>query len=111
MKSPANVEITWGQCPHVWVQRSALKIILGSTLTDYEESLEEINVDTLKTRRDKLCLNFAESCIKDTKFCSWFPKGIETRSGHHFAEPEAKTQRYRNSAVPYLTRSLNSSTK
>ena len=30
------------------VQRSALKIILGSTFTDYEESLEEINVDTLK---------------------------------------------------------------
>ena len=93
------------------VQRSAMKIILGSSFTNYEECLEEISQDTLKSRRDKLCLNFAESCIKDSKFSSWFQEGIETRSGHYFAEPEAKTRRYRNSAIPHLTRLLNNNIK
>ena len=48
------------------VQRSSLKIIIGTNLSDYEESLDEIKKDVLKSWRDKLCLNFAKYCIKDT---------------------------------------------
>ena len=67
----------------------------------YDEYLDEKEEDTLKIRREKLCLNFAESCIKDDKFCNWFTKGVCTRKKTIFMEPEAKTGRYRNSAIPH----------
>ena len=63
---------------------------------------------TLQSRRVKLSLRFAEACLKDTKFRDWFKIGVSTRSGIIYQEPEAKTGRYRNSAIPYLTRLLNS---
>ena len=68
----------------------------------------ELEEDTLKDRREKLCLRFAENCTKDAKFSKWFKTGIKTRTRILYSEPEAKTRRYRNSAIPYLTRLLNS---
>jgi predicted component of type VI protein secretion system len=89
------------------VQRNALKIIMGASYVNYEECLDQINEQTLKERRDQLCLRFAESCLKNDKFSSWFQKGVNTRSGSYFLEPVSKTNRYRNSAIPHLTRLLN----
>ena len=92
------------------VQKSALKIILGAKYKTYEDSLKEVNEDTLQTRRDKLALRFARCCLKNDKFKQWFkPKeGMHTRSGILFYEPQSRTKRYRNSAIPYMTRLLNS---
>ena len=89
------------------VQRNALKIIFGGG-SNYEDLLEEIEEDSLKERRNKLCTNLAEKCLKDPKFAKWFKDGIKTRNTVHFVEPEAKTKRYRKSAIPHLTRLLNS---
>ena len=89
------------------VQRNALKIIMGASYVNYEECLDQINEQTLKERHDQLCLRFAESCLKNDKFSSWFQKGVNTRSGSYFLEPVSKTNRYRNSAIPHLTRLLN----
>ena len=89
------------------VQRNALKIVFGVN-SDYKECLLELEEDTLKDRREKLCLRFAENCTKDAKFSKWFKTGIKTRTRILYSEPEAKTRRYRNSAIPYLTRLLNS---
>ena len=92
------------------VQKSAFKIILGAKYKSYEDSLKEVNEDTLQTRRDTLTLRFARSCLKNSKFSQWFkPKeGMQTRSCLLFCEPQSKTKRYRNSAIPYMTRLLNS---
>ena len=90
------------------VQKNAFKIIFGASYSNYEDCLEQASEETLQDRRDTLCLRFAESCLKQEKFSSWFQKGVDTRSGSYFLEPESKTKRYRTSAIPHLTRLLNS---
>ena len=88
-------------------QKNAFKIIFGSSYTSYEELLMEIDESSLKERRDELSLRFAQKCLKNDKFCSWFPPGVSTRGGSHFFEAEAKTKRLKDSAIPYMTRLLN----
>ena len=41
------------------VQKSAVKIILGEKYVDYEKSLIKFDMESLKHRREQLCLNFA----------------------------------------------------
>ena len=89
------------------VQKNALKIIYGKYNTSYDNFLTEIEEDSLLSRRDHLCLTFAKKCLKNPKFKDWFTEGIKTRSGSHFFEIEAKTKRFSNSSIPYLTRLLN----
>ena len=75
-------------------------MIVFGVNSDYKECLLELEEDTLKDRREKLCLRFAENCTKDAKFSKWFKTGIKTRTRILYSEPEAKTRRYRNSAIP-----------
>ena len=89
------------------VQRNAYRIIFGASFTDYDECLEDKEEETLAARRDKLCINFAKSCLKDPKFSEWFPKGICTRNKTNYLVPESKTKRYGRSAIPHITRLLN----
>ena len=90
------------------VQKSAMKIISGSKNVPYEDILEDFGFEDLSTRRDKLCLGFANKCVKSEKFSDWFTRGMSTRSGtQYFVETEAKTKRFANSAIPYLTKLLN----
>ena len=88
------------------IQQNAFKIIYG--WKNYSECLEDISEDSLENRRKDLCLNFAEACLKSNKFSKWFQVGVCTRNKISYEDPVAKTRRYRNSAVPYLTRLLNS---
>ena len=90
------------------VQKTAMRIIAGSYYTPYEQFLDDVEEDTLAVRRDKLCLNFAKKCLKTDKFSCWFPKGVGTRSGPHFFEMQGENKRFSNSAIPHLTRLLNS---
>ena len=62
--------------------------------------------DTLEIRHEKLCLKFAESCIKDEHFSDWFFQGFSTKN-----KIKARTGKYEKSAIPYLTRLLNSKIK
>ena len=89
------------------VQKNAFRIIFGYTNKSYESLLEDRNEISLDKRRDQLALKFAKGCLKSEKFNSWFPTGIQTRNGTHFYEPESKTKRLKNSAIPYMTRLLN----
>ena len=49
------------------VQKSACHVILGSEYESYSKALETLCLETLETRRIKLCLNFAISCEKKRK--------------------------------------------
>ena len=46
------------------VQKTALRIILEDDYITYNEACSFLDVETLDTRRDKLCLNFAKKEYK-----------------------------------------------
>ena len=56
------------------VQKVALHIILGNRYENYRNALELTNLETLETRRAKLCLKFARKAEKNVKHCKWFKK-------------------------------------
>ena len=56
------------------VQKSAVKIILGDKYIGYEKSLVKLDMETLKERRENLCLNFALKCVKNPKTKNMFPQ-------------------------------------
>ena len=92
------------------VQKMALHIILGELYVNYQNALKMANLETLEVRRTKLCLSFAKKAEKSDKYMHWFrPKPIvNTRQpAVKYSEPIVRTDRLKNSAIPYLTRLLN----
>ena len=65
------------------VQKSALKVILGDRYNNYEEALKTIRIDSLEERRQKLCLKFAQQCLRNDKMRDMFPK---SQSDHKMAK-------------------------
>ena len=45
------------------VQKSALKVILKKKYIDYNQACELLNIDTLISRRQMLCLSFAKKKV------------------------------------------------
>ena len=91
------------------VQKIALKLILGPHYESYDQALEKLSLDSLKTRRENLCLKFAKKCTKNVRFEHWFPKkkSMNTRYKEVYLKPRAKTKRYLKSSIPYLVDLLN----
>ena len=92
------------------IQKSAIKIIMGSSYQSYMKSLELLDLETLSQRREHLCLNFAKACVKNPKLNDMFPRNtkqheMETRKQEVYKV--AYTQRYRNSAIVYMQNLLN----
>ena len=46
-------------------QKSFTKLILKNKFTTYEQALISLNLSTLESRRDQLCLRFAQNCRKN----------------------------------------------
>ena len=92
------------------VQKMALHIIFDSKYLNYQNAMEMANLETLEDRRTKLCMNFAKKAEKSDRYMHWFrPRPIvNTRqASFKYSEPIARTDRLKNSAIPYLTRLLN----
>ena len=91
------------------IQKKAFGIILGSKFKNYMSALQILNQETLLARRLKLCEHFAIKCVTNPKHADLFPKhsGFKTRHTKQFIEPKCNTTRYYKSAVPFLTRLLN----
>ena len=94
------------------VQKSAIRIILGRNFDDYSKALSEVNLDLLKNRRQELCLKFAIKCTKSEKTQEMFPKRekeheMQARNEEKYHIQHAKTNRLKNSAIPYMQRLLN----
>ena len=62
------------------VQKSAVKIILGDKYVGYKKSLMKLEMLSLSERREQLCLNFANKCLKNSKTKSMFPENEKTHS-------------------------------
>ena len=98
------------------VQKCAVRIISGKQYLNYEEELENIGLETLEKRREMLCLKFAEKCLENEKTKSMFPKRtkehhMKTREQEQFVVNQTNTERYKQSAIPYMQRQLNSKYK
>ena len=98
------------------VQKNALRIILQERYLTYTNALEVLALDSLYDRREKLCLLFAKKCLKSKnhQVSSMFPlndiqTSMETRASEKYHVNMAKTERYKNSSIPYMQRLLNNS--
>ena len=94
------------------VQKSAVKIILGTKYLGYEKSLAKLDMLSLKERREQLCLSFAEKCVKKPKTQNMFPTNkkkhlMETRNPEHYMVTKANTERFKKSAIIYMQNLLN----
>ena len=93
------------------VQRVAVKIILEGKHS-YKESLNILNIPTLKERREVLSARFANKCLKNERSRNMFKLNIskskmQLRYRKKYNEVQSKTNRLFNSAVPYMLRNLN----
>ena len=73
----------------------------------YSDGLKNLKLDSLKKRREKICLKFAKNCIQNDKVRSMFPRNkknhkMKTRSPNVFQIQKAKTKRYKKSAMVSL---------
>ena len=94
------------------IQKVALKIILNDNYEDYTQALMVTGLPTLKQRRITLCKKFAVKCVKNEKTSHMFPLSqhniANTRHHEKFFVQPARTERLKNSAIPYMQRLLNS---
>ena len=98
------------------VQKNAFRIILGERYRSYENALNILNLDTLKVRREKLCLRFALKTSKHPKMNKMFPKEekehkMTTRNPEKFKVYHAKTERMKRSPIIFMQKMLNANEK
>ena len=93
------------------VQKAAHHIILGDKYLSYRSALRHTGLQTLESRRDKLCLKFARKAEKHPKHKQWFKlskKAANTRQKQpKYCTVLANKGRYRRSPISYLTSLLN----
>ena len=100
----------WEQTALERVQKVALRLILKENYPGYSAALDFTGLQTLASRRDKLCLNFAKKCVKFPHTKDMFPENTKlkvTRHTERFVVPFARTDRYKFSSIPYMSRLLN----
>ena len=93
-----------------------MKVIFKNDYQSYEKSLKILKMEKLHDRRERLSLSFAKKCLKHEKFSSMFPKNlsdttIKIRNREKYFVNQARTERFRNSSIPFLQRKLNESAK
>ena len=93
------------------VQKAALRIILSNEYNNYTSALETCNLSSLKERRIKLCLKFANKSEKHPKHTKWFKRNERIKVTRHkqptFCPVFSRTKRFENSPLSYLTKLLN----
>ena len=96
------------------VQKAAIRLILGEKNETYEDGLLRANLESLKERREKLCKTFAMKCVnsENPRVNNIFSKkktehGMDLRKNEKYEVKFAKTNRLKNSSVPYMQRILN----
>ena len=95
------------------VQKRALRIILGATYTTYQEALDKTNLCTLQQRKKGICLKFATELGKSISFKDWLPKQrgyrvqYNLRDSNKISRVRCKTNRHKNSPIPYFIDLLN----
>ena len=90
------------------IQKLAFHIILGEL---YVSALKLLSMETLNTRRIKLCKKFVIKSVKKDKFNRWFKINnnlpFTRRKQPKYCEVLSRTDRYKKSPISYLTKILN----
>ncbi len=84
------------------VQRRAFRIVLPKE--HYADACEQLQIPTLKERRDRLCKSLFESmCNPDHRLNYLLPekRSVRTRSSLLYELPKCRTERYKNSFIPW----------
>jgi hypothetical protein len=93
------------------VQKISLKIILGDAYEDYSSALAMCGIQTLHSRRESRCLDFALRSVKHPVNSRLFPLNKvptnDLRQTEKFVVNFAKTSTYKKSAIPYCQQLLN----
>ena len=91
-------------------QTQALKNIFGPGISA-RKMRDKANLETLKLRREKATLKFAEKAAKSDRFGAWFPRRARAaaRRERPYQETTARTERHKNSRVNYMRKILNDS--
>ena len=95
------------------VQNSALAVILRKKYISYKYALKTLDIETLKERRESICLKFGLKSRKNPNFKNWFKdnpgavNGLKTRNVVNFRPVWTRTRRYGKSPLPYLTELMN----
>ena len=93
------------------VQKCAAHIILGESYISYKYALDELGLESIESRRTKLCIKFVNKAEKHKKFASWFKlndKHLNTRVDRaKYCDVFARHARFQNSPISFLTRLLN----
>ena len=94
------------------IQKACLKVILGDMYIDYVSALEMCGLESLATRREARCLDFALKCLKHKKNSRLFPlnqdfPAYKVRGLKKFEVNFARTSAYMKSTIPYCQRLLN----
>ena len=78
----------------------------------YKQGLAQLGLETLSSRRETLCLNFALKCAKNPKLQHMFPlneknHNMETRKEEKYKVEFANTDRKKDSPIIYMQKLLN----
>ena len=75
------------------VQKGAMRTIFKDKYESYEDSLNQLKLDNLQVRRDKLCMNFAKKSLQLDKFKQLFPlnNNRHTRNSNKFLVKKYRT--------------------
>ncbi|XP_078614432.1 uncharacterized protein LOC144883712 [Branchiostoma floridae x Branchiostoma japonicum] len=93
------------------VQRRAVRTILGRHFTNYEQARKNLNIPLLSDRRRDLCFKFG-TYLERHRPSMLPPKGSDyhnrtTRNCDKYRHVKCRTDRLRNSPIPYVVRLLN----
>ena len=93
-------------------QRMAMAAITGRWEPSHSGQLLQLGLEPLQLRREKICRSFAERTVKDSRHKDLFQEtGFLPRKGKLtkvYRAPVSRTVAHFKSALPYLTRILNS---
>ena len=94
------------------VQKSAVRVIMGGRYIDYKNSLQELDMDELEVRREKLCHKMAQKICQTPQVKHMFPirkeyRNEKRRHTNKYKISKANTTRYIKSAIPHMQQILN----
>ena len=94
------------------IQKSALRLILKESYKSYKNALNVLELESLKDRRESLCLEFGKKCLKNEKMKHLFPQNnkihpMVTRFQEEYEVDHANTERLKNSPIIYMQKLLN----
>ena len=94
------------------VQKTAIKVILKEKYSGYKQGLAKLGLESLESRRENLCSNFANKCVKNEKLKHMFPintqyHDMKTRNKEKYTVQFANTGRLQKSPIIYMQKMLN----